>query len=164
MRSVGVYWRVFACVPVPRLVLTSCGSLVSPPPSPCLLFAVLGARCLVCCSPMTGCFSISVVVQHENTRQCCVYGVGQAIMHAPDMVRSSVPDILARLMAVIQAPDARSDDNCNATENAISTLGPCTLHARLVAVAVHCTCWGGGGGLSLRGFMCSCWCNWRGAC
>jgi hypothetical protein len=48
-------------------------------------------------------------------------------VHATELVRPVAGDILPRLLAVIQAPDARSDENSNATENAISTLGSLCL-------------------------------------
>lgn len=56
-------------------------------------------------------------------RQCCVYGLGAAAEHRPDAFRQSSQAALQTLMAIIQADDARSDDNVLATENAVSAVG-----------------------------------------
>lgn len=58
-----------------------------------------------------------------NIRQCCVYGLGQAAQKRPDAFRPHAAPAVAGMLAMIQAPDARSEDNENATENAISALG-----------------------------------------
>ena len=58
-----------------------------------------------------------------DVRQAAVYGVG---VMAAALGQSFVPHIngaLQALAAVIQAPNARDDENVNATENAISSLG-----------------------------------------
>lgn len=64
-------------------------------------------------------------LQYEDLRQCAVYGVGQMVLHAPAHVQPVLADILIRIMALIRAEGARDEDNNNATENAISTLGVC---------------------------------------
>ena len=70
--------------------------------------------------------------QDGNLRQCAVYGLGVAAQHQPAAFRQVAPSALAALMAVIQKPGAREEDNAMATENAIGALGkvlgdPCTL-------------------------------------
>lgn len=57
-----------------------------------------------------------------NIRQCCVYGLGQAAQHRTDGLRPHAPPAVSTLTALIQAPDARSDVNATATENAVSAL------------------------------------------
>jgi len=59
----------------------------------------------------------------SNIRQCCVYGLGQAAEKRPDAFRPSAPAAVAGMLAMIQAPDAKGEDNINATENAVSALG-----------------------------------------
>lgn len=61
--------------------------------------------------------------QHENTRQCAVYGLGQVAIHAPACLAPVLPDVITAVVAMIRGEGARDGDNNNATENAISTLG-----------------------------------------
>jgi hypothetical protein len=61
-------------------------------------------------------------------RQCCVYGLGQAANHRGDGFRPHAPTALTSIVAMINAPDARSDDNLAATENAVSALGKILEH------------------------------------
>ena len=58
-----------------------------------------------------------------DVRQASVYGVGVMAAAVGQAFEPHVPGALAALARVIQAPDARSDENLNATENAISALG-----------------------------------------
>jgi hypothetical protein len=58
-----------------------------------------------------------------NIRQCCVYGLGQAAEHRPDAFRPNAPAVVAAVLGMVNAPDARSPDNAAATENAVSALG-----------------------------------------
>ena len=58
-----------------------------------------------------------------DVRQASVYGVGVMAAAVGQAFAPHVPGALAALARVIQAPDARSDENLNATENAISALG-----------------------------------------
>lgn len=55
-------------------------------------------------------------------RQAAVYGLGVVAQHAPAFATQHASAIVARLGAVIQAPDARSDDNENCTDNAVAAL------------------------------------------
>jgi hypothetical protein len=52
-----------------------------------------------------------------------VYGIGQLVLHAPAMISPVLPDVLAGIVAVMRAEDARDPENNTATENAIATLG-----------------------------------------
>ena len=56
-------------------------------------------------------------------RQASVYGVGVMAQALGAAFTPHVPASLAALAAVIQAPDARDEENANATENAVSSLG-----------------------------------------
>jgi hypothetical protein len=58
-----------------------------------------------------------------NIRQCCVYGLGQAAQHRSDGFRQHAGPAVTSILAIIQAPDARSEENLSATENAVSALG-----------------------------------------
>jgi hypothetical protein len=56
-------------------------------------------------------------------RQCAVYGLGQAAQHRGQGFRPHAAAAVAAILAVVRAPDARSEDNLTATENAVSALG-----------------------------------------
>jgi len=58
-----------------------------------------------------------------DVRQASVYGVGVMAAAVGTAFAPHVPGALAALARVIQAPDARSEENLNATENAVSALG-----------------------------------------
>jgi hypothetical protein len=58
-----------------------------------------------------------------SIRQCCVYGLGQAAQHRGENFVQYGPSAVAAIVAVINAPDARNEDNLSATENAVSALG-----------------------------------------
>ena len=58
-----------------------------------------------------------------DVRQASVYGVGVMAAAVGAAFAPHVPGALAALARVIQAPDARSEENLNATENAVSALG-----------------------------------------
>ena len=58
-----------------------------------------------------------------DVRQASVYGVGVMAEKLGAAFAPHVPASLQALAAVIQAPDSRTDENVNATENAISSLG-----------------------------------------
>ena len=58
-----------------------------------------------------------------SIRQCSMYGLGQAAHHRGDMFKAHAAPAVAAMLAAIHAPDARSDDNLCATENAVSALG-----------------------------------------
>ncbi|KAK9810031.1 hypothetical protein WJX72_003666 [[Myrmecia] bisecta] len=63
-----------------------------------------------------------------NLRQCAVYGVGVLAEHRPDAFQTVAAEAIANLVAVISAPNARSDDDEMATDNAISSLGKILEH------------------------------------
>jgi hypothetical protein len=63
------------------------------------------------------------VLQYPNIRQCAVYGIGQLVLHAPAMVAPVLSDVLAGIVAVVQAEGARDPENNSATENAVATMG-----------------------------------------
>ena len=58
-----------------------------------------------------------------DVRQASVYGVGVMAAALGAAFAPHVPGALAALARVIQAPDARNEENLNATENAVSALG-----------------------------------------
>jgi len=58
-----------------------------------------------------------------DVRQASVYGVGVMAQQLGPNFTKHVPGALQALARVIQAPDAKDEDNINATENAISSLG-----------------------------------------
>jgi hypothetical protein len=58
-----------------------------------------------------------------DVRQASVYGVGVMAEKLGQAFAPHVPASLQTLAQVIQAPDARGEENVNATENAISSLG-----------------------------------------
>lgn len=61
--------------------------------------------------------------REPTLRQCAVYGLGVAAQHRPELFRPRLPEALALLLAVVQAPGARSEEAEMATENAVSALG-----------------------------------------
>jgi hypothetical protein len=67
---------------------------------------------------------LAVAADRDATiRQCAVYGLGQAAHWRGEGFRPHAPAAVAAILALVQAPDARSDDNLAATENAVSALG-----------------------------------------
>ena len=58
-----------------------------------------------------------------DVRQASVYGVGVMAQRLGQHFTPHVPNALRALAGVISAPDARSEENASATENAISALG-----------------------------------------
>lgn len=65
---------------------------------------------------------------HADLRQCAAYGVGVVAARAPEVLKPHAQDALMRIMAIIQHPSARDDDNEMATDNAISALGSLLQH------------------------------------
>lgn len=59
-------------------------------------------------------------------RQAAVFGIGVVAEVGRDQIQSQIPDILNRLISVINQQDSRSDTYVNATENAISSVGKIT--------------------------------------
>jgi len=60
-------------------------------------------------------------------RQAAVYGIGVAVERGGSDFAPTIPDIFAKLHAVITEPNARSEDMVLATENAISAAGKVIL-------------------------------------
>lgn len=56
-------------------------------------------------------------------RQCSVYGLGTAAQHRREAFRQYAAQAVPAVMAMLQATDARSEDNEMAYENAVSALG-----------------------------------------
>ncbi|KAI8476174.1 MAG: armadillo-type protein [Monoraphidium minutum] len=65
---------------------------------------------------------------HADLRQCAAYGVGVVAGRAPEVLRPHAQAALMAVMAVINGPDARGDDNEMATDNAVSALGLLLQH------------------------------------
>jgi len=61
--------------------------------------------------------------EDATVRQSAVYGIGLFSQKFPEQFASFVPEVLSRLHAVITHPDARKEDNADATDNAISAVG-----------------------------------------
>ncbi|KAL6068524.1 Importin-5 [Balamuthia mandrillaris] len=60
---------------------------------------------------------------NPSVRQAAVYGIGVCAQFGGEHMHSLIPDIVKRLNVVISHSESRSEDNVNATENAISALG-----------------------------------------
>lgn len=60
--------------------------------------------------------------QHGDVRQASAYGWGVLAKFCGPEVSQLCADVLPLLKAMIEAPNSRSGDNINATENAISAL------------------------------------------
>lgn len=61
--------------------------------------------------------------QDADLRQCSVYGLGVLASKSPELFKPIAADTLARVLAIVQHPQARDEENEMATENAVSTLG-----------------------------------------
>jgi hypothetical protein len=61
--------------------------------------------------------------EDADIRQCSAYGLGVCAQAYGETFAPVCKDALAKLMQIIQAPDARSSDYEVATENAVSSLG-----------------------------------------
>jgi len=67
--------------------------------------------------------------QNALLRQAAVYGVRVVAEQCPQQFAQFVAPVLAVLMTLIRANDAKEGDNLGATENAICALGTiCTLY------------------------------------
>jgi hypothetical protein len=60
--------------------------------------------------------------QHPEVRQAAAYGWGVLGKFGGDSVSQFCADVLPLLKAMIEAPNSRSMENINATENAVSAL------------------------------------------
>ncbi|KAF6254101.1 armadillo-type protein [Scenedesmus sp. NREL 46B-D3] len=65
---------------------------------------------------------------HADLRQCAVYGVGVGAALAPQLFKPHAAAALAAVTGIISAPDAKSDDNELATDNALSALAALLEH------------------------------------
>ncbi|WIA40679.1 hypothetical protein OEZ86_004377 [Tetradesmus obliquus] len=65
---------------------------------------------------------------HADLRQCAVYGVGVGASLAPELFKPHAAAALAAVTSIIAAPDAKSDDNELATDNALSALAALLEH------------------------------------
>ncbi|KAI7835878.1 hypothetical protein COHA_010225 [Chlorella ohadii] len=63
-----------------------------------------------------------------NVRQCSVYGLGCAAQHRSEGFAPHAAAAVQAVLALIQAPDARSDDNELCFDNAVSALGKILEH------------------------------------
>lgn len=79
---------------------------------------------------MMPCLLLNLNSDYELMRQCSLYTVGQLAVSAPAiLVRQNVLDTCMKgVMSVMSGTDAMDEDNINATENAISTMGKLLLH------------------------------------
>jgi len=60
---------------------------------------------------------------NPSVRQAAVYGIGVCCQVGQELMSNAINDVVHRLLAVITHSESRSEDNVNATENAISSLG-----------------------------------------
>jgi hypothetical protein len=56
-------------------------------------------------------------------RQCSVYGLGCAVQHQPPGFQPHAAAVVQAILGLLSAPDARSDDNEQCFDNAVSALG-----------------------------------------
>ena len=64
----------------------------------------------------------------EGIRQCSTYGIGQIAKHQSALLAPRCAEVMQRLMSVVNAADARSEDNLEATENAVGAIGRIAIH------------------------------------
>ncbi|TPP65936.1 Karyopherin (importin) beta 3 [Fasciola gigantica] len=67
-------------------------------------------------------FMQAVHHQQPDVRQAVVYGIGVAAIHGGPEYNAVLPNFVAPLIQLIEAPDAKSSDNNLCTENAISAI------------------------------------------
>jgi len=80
--------------------------------------------------------------EDPGVRQAAVYGIGIFAQTGGEQFSPMISDVLVRLDAVITSPDARSEKNINATENAISAVGRiCEAHSSSVNLAQVLPVW-----------------------
>ena len=56
-------------------------------------------------------------------RQACVYGIMQMAKHAPGQFASVYASVTPKLVAMVNAPDARDEEHAPTTDNCVSCLG-----------------------------------------
>jgi len=63
--------------------------------------------------------------QSDNSllRQASIYGIGRVVENFPEQSRPAIQTIIDRLVSIIQCENSKSEDNIDATENAVSALG-----------------------------------------
>ncbi|KXZ45960.1 hypothetical protein GPECTOR_49g544 [Gonium pectorale] len=66
---------------------------------------------------------------HADLRQCAVYGLGVMAAKGPvEAFRPHAPAVAELMAGIIRAPDAKSEDNDMATDNAVAALGRVLAH------------------------------------
>ena len=112
--------------PSVRVITAASLSPPSLPPPPLQYLVQPSIAALLPCTP--------ALPQDADLRQCAVYGLGVAAALHQAAFRPHSSAVLAALTAVISKPDARSEDNAMATENAISALGKVGSRKEVFAV------------------------------
>lgn len=80
--------------------------------------------------------------KHSDLRQCSVYGLGVLAAKSPEMFKPYVGDTLQRLLMIVNHPEARSEDNEMASDNAVSALGKLLeFHSDVVDGAAVASSW-----------------------
>ena len=69
-------------------------------------------------------FTSNLTSDNLVLRQCSGYGIAQITkLHAEAFVQSDVASVVSALVALVNRPDARDEDNIGGTENALFALG-----------------------------------------
>lgn len=77
--------------------------------------------------PLVTALGAGLVGADEDVRQVCCYGVGALALAQPEAIKPMAAHAITALRSVISRPDARSDENEFATDNAISALAKVML-------------------------------------
>ncbi|XP_052214366.1 importin-5-like isoform X7 [Dreissena polymorpha] len=84
----------------------------------------------------------SVCDKQPEVRQAALFGVGVMAMYGGEAYAKVIPDVMPRLLQIIQAHDSRSVENANPTENAISAVTKiCKYHSNVVNVTELLPLW-----------------------
>lgn len=70
----------------------------------------------------------------QGVRHAAAYGIGVAAQCGGDQYNAACAEAVPILVAMVTAADARSDENIDCTENAVSALGKIMRYRRNVAV------------------------------
>ncbi|KAG1673229.1 hypothetical protein FOA52_013109 [Chlamydomonas sp. UWO 241] len=77
-----------------------------------------------------------------DLRQCSVYGLGVLASKSPELFKPIAQETLKRVLAIVQHPGAKEDENEMATDNAVSTLGKILeYHSDVIDSAAVAAAW-----------------------
>uniref|UniRef100_A0A7R9V0M6 TOG domain-containing protein n=1 Tax=Chlamydomonas euryale TaxID=1486919 RepID=A0A7R9V0M6_9CHLO len=84
----------------------------------------------------------SCAAADADLRQCSVYGLGVLASKSPELFRPYADGALKQVLAIVQHPAAKEEDNEMATDNAVSTLGKILeFHSDAVDAAAVAAAW-----------------------